>query len=153
MAVAAPVKKPSTKTHESIVNDAPRMFSESDFPVGTVAHQGDLILVRIAGLPTSAQRRKDRQLAIGNTQGSRHILKRGVPFDCQAAAVVRAIAEACRGAKIDPQYAGPVFQTKGGIADLTHPEHGNHCYRGDMTIAVVYQRNLDAEERERRVLD
>ena len=30
---------------ESIVNDELRTFDESAFPVGTVAHQGDLILV------------------------------------------------------------------------------------------------------------
>jgi hypothetical protein len=46
-----------------------------------------------------------------------------------------------------------VFVTVAGQADLTHPEHGNHLYRGDMVIACVYQRNLDAEERERRAMD
>ena len=138
---------------EAIVNDAPRTFSESAFPVGTVAHQGDLILVRIAALPPSARPRKDRQLAAGNTQGSRHVLDVGRPYDCPTAEVAAAIAAVCRGVEIATEYCGPVFQTEKGAADLLHPEHGHHHYRGDMSIAVVYQRNLDAEERERRVQD
>lgn len=138
---------------EKLVNDAPRTFAEADFPVGTVAHQGDLILVRITALPASAKRRRDRQMAIGDTQGSRHILKRGTPCDCAASEVAAAVAAVCRGVSISPQYVGPVFTTRKGHADLLHPEHGDHHYRGDMTIAVVYQRNLDAEEHERRTQD
>lgn len=138
---------------EAIVNDALRTFSDADFPVGTVAHQGDLILIRIGGLPEGAKPRKNRQMAEGNTQGSRHILKVGDAFDCPIAGVQRAIAAVCKGAKIGDAYVGPVFQTRDGSANLVHPEHGDHCYLGDMTIAVVYQRNLDAEDRERRVQD
>ena len=37
--------------------------------------------------------------------------------------------------------------------DLTHPEHGNQGFSAGAVCAVVYQRNLDAEEREARVLD
>jgi hypothetical protein len=138
---------------EQLINDAPRSFTEADFPVGTAAHQGDLILVRIARLPRSAKRRTDRQLAIGDTQGSRHVLQAGRPYDCATAEVAEAISAACRGLIVDRAYIGPVFETEAGVADLAHPEHGDHHYRGDMTIAVVYQRNLDAEERERRVQD
>ena len=138
---------------ESIVNDAPHTFTDADFVVGTVAHQGDVILVRIDALPPSAKPRKNRQLADGSTQGSRHILERGDVFDCEAAEVVTAIAACCKGTAVGEQYIGPVFQTKGGVADLTHPEHGNHSYCGDMTIAVIYQRNLDSEERAVRVVD
>ena len=138
---------------ESIVNDAPRTFADADFPVGTVAHQGDLILVRIDSLPPSAKPRKNRQLADGSTQGSRHILDRGDVFDCDFGEVVAAIARVCKGVTVDRKYIGPVFQAKDCVADLTHPEHGNHSYCGDMTIAVVYQRNLDQDEREARVVD
>jgi hypothetical protein len=138
---------------EAIVNDSPRTFTEADFPVGTVAHQGDVILVRIASLPLSARPRKIRQLAIGDTQGSRHILKKGMAYDCSPADVSAAIAAVCAGVHVAAAYCGPVFCAKNGIADLVHPEHGNHHYRGDMTIAVVYQRNLDSEEREQRVQD
>jgi hypothetical protein len=50
-------------------------------------------------------------------------------------------------------YVGPVFCTQKGAADLVHPEHGDHHYGGEMAIAVVYQRNLDGEEREQRTRD
>ena len=134
---------------ESIVNDATREFTDADFPIGSVAHQGDVILVRIAKLPTSAKVRKNRQLADGNTQGSRHVLVGGKCFDADRSEVQRAIAATCRNCTIGEQYIGPVFV--GG--ELTHPEHGNHVYQDDMVVACVYQRNLDAEERERRTVD
>lgn len=144
----------STKTlSKKIINDDPKTFTDADFPVGSVAHQGDVILVRIKNLPQSAVARKDRQMAIGNTQGSRHILQEGNPFDCNTSEVIGAITSVCRGVELQEQYIGPVFQTVQGRASLIHPEHGDHYYEGDMTIACIYQRNLDAEERERRVRD
>jgi hypothetical protein len=145
--------KPDLPSPEVIVNDAPRIFTEADFPVGTVAHQGDLVLVRIAGMPQSGKPRQDRQLAAGNTQGSRHVLETGLPYDCAASDVANAIAAVCPGVAVQAAYIGPVFATRGGAADLLHPEHGDHHYRGEMVLAVVYQRNLDAEEREQRVQD
>ena len=138
---------------EGIVNDAPRTFTESAFPIGTAAHQGDLVIVRIASLPASAKPRQDRQLAVGNTQGSRHVLKTGSAYNCAAADVANAISAVCPGVTVQADYIGPVFATQGGAADLLHPEHGDHHYRGDMVMAVVFQRNLDAEEREQRVQD
>ena len=138
---------------ESIVNDQPRIFTDADWPVGSAAHQGDLILVRIAILPASAKPRHQRQLADGDTQGSRHILEAGHVFDCQAADVVKAINAVCPRADIQDRYIGPVFRTSNDSAVLAHPEHGDHHYAGEMTIAVVYQRNLDAEQREQIARD
>lgn len=138
---------------ESIVNDDPREFCDADFPVGTVAHQGDLIFVRIKRLPTSAKSRANRQLAEGTTQGSRHVLSVGDAFDCDAEHVSAAISAVCRGVVVDTKYIGPVIQSVDGAADVVHPEHGDHFYRGDMVIACVYQRSLDAEQREQRVRD
>lgn len=138
---------------ESIVNDAPRTFTDSDFPVGTAAHQGDLILVRIVELPQSVKTRANRQLADGTTQGSRHVVKRGEVFDADPVEVAKAIKAVCPKASVEARYVGPVFRTIRGKADLTHPEHGNHLYREDMVIATVFQRNLDAEEREHRTVD
>lgn len=141
-----------TTVQESIVNDAPRTFTEADFPVGTVAHQGDLIFVRLSGMPKGTPR-KVRQLAEGNTQGSRHILAVGDVFDCNPQDVSKMIGTVCKGVSIDARYIGPFFRTSDGIADVVHPEHGDHFYRGDMVIACVIQRSLDSEERERRVQD
>lgn len=138
---------------ESLVNDAPRTFTDAEFPVGTVAHQGDVMFVRIARLP-AGRPRKNRQLAEGTTQGSRHILKGGEVFDCDPREVARLIGQACAGIQVDVRYVGPVFRTREGQADVVHPEHGDHCYRGeDWVIATVFQRSLDAEEREQRVQD
>lgn len=138
---------------ERIVNDELRTFTEADWPVGSVAHQGDLILVRISRLPALAKPRKQRQLADGTTQGSRHVLETGDVFDCPPANVTAAVKAACPAASVVDRYCGPVFRTAAGKALLTHPEHGDHAYEGEMTVAVVYQRSLDAELREQQVRD
>ena len=137
---------------EALVNDAPRTFTEADFPIGTVAHQGDLVMVRIRRLPKSAKKRSTRQMADGSTQGSRHILTEmsGDAFDCDAEEVVKALKTACPKVDIGAQYIGPVFRTP---AALEHPEHGDHIYAFEGVVAVVVQRNLDAERREQRTRD
>lgn len=136
--------------HEVIANDATHVHQTWD--VGDVAHQGDVIFVGIAKLPGSAKPRKNRQLAEGNTQGSRHVLKGGRCFDCDQAEVSQLIEFATRQS-IAARYIGPVFTTN---AEVDHPEHGNHVWPkslGKQVVAVVYQRNLDSEEREQRVID
>lgn len=138
---------------ESIVNNAPRTFTDADFPVGTAAYQGDLIIVRIAALPPSAKPRANRQLADGDTQGSRHVVDRGEVFDADPVKVAKAIKAACPKSNVDARYVGPVFRTVGEKADLVHPEHGYHLYRGEMVLAAYFQRNLDAEEREQKTRD
>lgn len=137
---------------ERIVNDAPKLHGT--FEPGDVAHQGDLIIVCIAKLPKSARPRKNRQLAEGQTQGSRHVLERGEVYDADAKEVAKAIKKAT-GAEVGEQYIGPVFvsPTDPTENDLTHPEHGNQGYAAKAVCAVVYQRSLDAEQREARVLD
>lgn len=137
---------------ESIINDSPRLLES--FEVGDVSHQGDLIIVRISQLPKSAKPRANRQLAEGNTQGSRHVLNRGKAYDADHAEVVQAIFAATK-CQVAEQYIGPVFisHEKPTANDLTHPEHGNQGFPAGAVCAVVFQRNLDAEERERRTVD
>ena len=137
---------------ERIVNDDSRFLSS--FGVGDVSHQGDLIIVGIDKIPGSAKVRKSRQLADGTTQGSRHVLERGEAYDCDAGEVTNAI-KAATGCLVDTKYIGPVFVSPGNPTadDLTHPEHGNQGFPAGQVCAVVYQRNLDAEEREQRVID
>lgn len=148
---------------ETIVNDAPHTFTEATWPVGSWAAQGDLNLVRLAEMPTrcliwfrsreSAIHRKNRQLADGNTNGSRHVLVIGEAYDCDRKKVAKAIKKLCPLANVDAKYIGPVFRTVDGFAELTHPEHGDHLYEGEMIVAVVFQRSLDQERREQRVRD
>lgn len=137
---------------EKIVNDAPRVFTDASWPVGSAAHQGDVILVRIEALPKSAKPRENRQVADGNTQGSRHILHGGSIYDCDLAHVEAAVQAVCPRAKLDRQCIGPVFTTD-EVTALRHPEHGDHEYESGMTVAVVFQRNLDAMQRAVRSVD
>jgi len=147
------VEKPiDSGVAEAIVNDDPKLHPMFDPP--SVAHQGDLIIVALKSLPTSAKPRENRQLADGNTQGSRHVLERGELFDADTAEVSSLIKDAC-GQSVDARYIGPVFVSPEAPTenDLTHPEHGNQGFPAGSICAVVYQRNLDAEQREQRTVD
>lgn len=137
-----------TNNHEKVVNDETRVFTEADFPVGTVSHQGDIILVRIAKMPKTAKPRSSQQLADGNTMGSRHIAK-GQVFECKPAEVAKLISEVCPKAKVQEYLIGPVFLG----CNLEHEEHGNQVFPEGSVIATVFQRTLESEEREARVKD
>jgi hypothetical protein len=147
------IKNKSTPApREGIVNNAPKLHA--NFQLGDVSHQGDLIIVRIAELPTSAKPRMSRQLADGDTQGSRHVMTRGRVFDADRNEVAKMIHNATK-VKVDPQFVGPVFVSpkKPKATDLDHPEHGQQGFPAGAVCAVVFQRNLDAEERVQRVRD
>ena len=138
---------------EAIVNDEPKLHES--FEVGDVAHQGDVIIIRIGSLPKSAKPRKNRQLAEGNTPGSRHVLKRGKAYDASKDELCVLIAQAT-SCDIATDYIGPVFVSPGKPTanDLTHPEHGNQGFPANAVCAVVYQRSWDQElEKARRVAD
>lgn len=148
-------KAPAAKAPvlESIVNNAPRTFTDADFPVGSVACQGDLYFVRIGSFPKSAKPRANRQLAEGNTQGSRHIVSIGAVYDCDSGEVSKIVNSLLKKLDLQARYVGPVFGTIDDKADVTHPEHGHHLFRGEMVLATIFQRNLDAEQREQRSID
>ena len=137
---------------EGIVNDASHLHAT--FAVGDVAFQGDLCLVGIGRLPQSARPRANRQLAEGSTQGSRHVLERGDVYDADPTEVI-ALIRSANGTEVDPRYIGPVIVSPAEptAEDLTHPEHGNQGFPAGTVCAVVYQRSLDAEQREARVRD
>lgn len=147
-------KKPKIKEpRERIANDAPKLHAT--FEPGDVAHQGDLIVVCIGKLPKSARPRKDRQLAEGSTQGSRHVLERGDVYDAPASEIADLIRVATGSVIEDSAFLGPVFVSPADPTadDLTHPEHGHQGFPAGAVCAVVYQRNLDSEEREQRTKD
>ena len=138
--------------HEPIINDESK-FHEA-FGTGDAVHQGDIMVIGIGAIPSGARNRKSRQLADGSTQGSRHVMTRGKVFDCDPVAVSQAIKDAT-GIRVDARYCGPVFVSPENPTadDLDHPEHGNHGFPARQVCAVVFQRNLDAEQREQRVRD
>lgn len=133
---------------ETMVNDAP--ITLDTWSLGDVSHQGDLIFVNIGDeMVKGAVQSRERQLAPGNTQGSRHIAATGVVYTAPAEEIIDRIRKAC-GAEVAQAYIGPVIM---GPCTVTHPEHGHQTFPTESCIAVVYQRSLDAEEREARVRD
>lgn len=145
-------RKVASQHQERIVNNEPKLLAT--FAPPDVCHQGDLIIVATHRLPKSAMPRTNRQLADGNTQGSRHVLTRGDVYDADEVEVAELIL-AATGCRIDPKYIGPVFVSpkEPTARDLYHPEHGPLGFPAGTVCAVVYQRSLDAEEREQRVID
>jgi len=118
---------------------------------GDVAHQGDVTLVGLPSLPIKKTTRKDRQIADGDTKGSRHIVEGGEIFDADTTEVAAMISKATKG-RVSPgvQYIGPVFS---GPCTLTHPQHQHQTFPANCVVVAVYQRNMDAEEREARAKD
>jgi hypothetical protein len=116
---------------------------------GDKAHQGDLILVALKKLPKSAKPRKDRQMADGTTKGSQHIVIGGSVYDCDRSELAKALNSDAKMNVVE-KYIGPVFA---GECVLTHPQHQHQSFPDHACTVVVYQRNLDAEEREQQVCD
>lgn len=116
---------------------------------GDRAHQGDIIFVALKSLPTTATLRKDRQLADGDTSGSRHILIGGKVYDVPKNTLRRRLLTD-HGIDVAEAYIGPVFA---GECAVEHPQHQHQAFPDHAATVVLYQRNLDAEEREERARD
>ncbi len=135
MATAVSVYRDIKKHAESIRNDESHELEVMS--PGDCWAQGDLLIVSLESVPAGcAPIKAERQLAPGNTQGSRHCL---VSLD---------------GVEMfqlpEPNALdGPVFRTDRKLV-IDHPEHGNLIVPPG-TYAVVYQRQF-AEEL-RRVAD
>lgn len=143
--------------NESMINDASVLLTDAQLEVGDCSHQGDVIFVRIGCLPERAVRRSDaqtRQLAPGDTRGSRHVCERGDVYDCDPEQVARLIHQA-NGCEVKQTYCGVCFvaPAEPTADDVTHPEHGNQGFPAGAVIAVVHQRSLDQDQREIRALD
>lgn len=126
---------------EKIRSDRPQKFPEAASP-GDRFRQGDLYITLLGDIPADATPMKEPalQLVPGSTQGSRHCLDSGAGVQMFTLA---------KPGTLD----GPVFR----LADertVTHPEHGHVILPGGgRCYGVHYQRDLDQEEQERRVLD
>lgn len=115
--------------------------------IGDVVRQGDLYLVCIEELPADGKRAQ-RQLAPGNTQGSRHVAEGecAVYQPKSPSAVARLIATICRGAEVPEQLIGPLVECVGDTT-ITHPEHGHRTLPAGSVWAVVFQRAYAEEIR------
>ena len=136
----AAVKKSAEKMHAA---KPERIGSPS---AGDVVRQGDLYLVCIESLPSG--NRAPRQLALGDTQGSRHCAEGEcvVYAPKSPAAVSKLIGVACRGAEVPEQLIGPLVECVGETT-ITHPEHGHRILPAGTTWAVVFQRAYADEVR------
>ena len=109
---------------------------------GEVVRQGDLYIEKLESLPEVGEVTNNTQLAIGQTQGSRHIIS--------PKPVNLTIYSPPKGASA---LQGP-FVSAPSAWTLTHPEHGNYCFEAG-AYKVTYQRDYAKERAEelRRVSD
>lgn len=126
------------KIEEKAVISKPFTRHISEMNIGNVIRQGDIYVEKVDDNHHHASDKAMRQLAIGNTQGSRHIADGDV--------------EIFSPSEKSP-LVGPVVKAQSRWI-LTHPEHGHFslpagCYQ------VRYQRDYASERAEeiRRVQD
>lgn len=103
--------------------------------VGEVIRQGDIYITRVDTNHPRGKVIQERQLAPGNSQGSRHVLEGDV--DVYAPVGTNPLM-------------GPVFIVR-GEARVPHPEHAHVVIRQVGTFQVTYQRDLAAESIQRSV--
>lgn len=124
---------------EQIANAEPATIEVVD--PGDVIRQGDLYLVRLdARLPAAKEPWPSRQLAIGETQGSRHIAEGERcevyrPIEAEAMKALHRLIPATRDHN---QFLGPTLWSPLPIT-ITHPEHGHRTIPAG-AYQVTYQR-------------
>lgn len=132
------------KHAEKIRNDATERVSTMS--IGDVVRQGDVYLVRIACLPKSAKPIKDRQLAPGSTQGSRHVLAGPCAIYTADAADLAALIKSAAKCEVPTALIGPCFAPQSDVT-IEHPEHAHRILPAECIGVVVYQRAFAEEVR------
>jgi hypothetical protein len=124
---------------EKIKNDETQQFPEAA-NAGDCWVQGDVYITLLEALPADVVKitKPEKQLAPGTTQGSRHCL------DALAGVTVYRLPN-------PGMLDGPVIRCL-KERTITHPEHGDVVLPPGI-YQISYQRDLDAENRERRVQD
>jgi hypothetical protein len=124
---------------------------------GDVVRQGDVYLVCL-DKPPAGKEIKDRQLAPGTTQGSRHVAE----GDCvvidiaDKAAMIREVnrlVPSTKGVLVsgrDEVLIGPAIECRKGVT-ITHPEHGDRSLEDGSIWLGLFQR--EHAEETRRVRD
>jgi len=103
---------------------------------GAHVRQGDIIVTFLEPTDQASKGAEitDRQLAPGNSPGSRHI----------AEGDVRLFAPSGRDA-----LEGPELRVGDGGCTITHPEHRHYRLPAGSRVRVTYERDLASEERAR----
>jgi len=115
-----------------------------DIPVGKAVRQGDIYIRAVTEIPGKRSEIKERQLAPGNTQGSRHIAEGKITLFSRDAD-----RDVMRRIKIEEDVAeeltGPGIEANERFT-ITHPEHadvslpaGKYCvtYQADYELAEI----------------
>ena len=118
-------------------NNKPRVFKDAGFPIGKTFPQGDVILTRISGEEFGklkiAGPAESRQLAPGNSMGSRHIVTPGPKILTLQGAT---------------PLEGPVIQAETAFS-VEHPKH-RHAGLPAGFYKVTFPRDFAREELARR---
>lgn len=111
--------------------------------IGSVVHQGDVYIVRVADNFPRGNELGTRQVAVGNTIGSRHIAE-GVGVTVYAGTQLPNFVKApewCRAGDMQ----GPVVVAT-ATWTLTHPEHAHHQIPAG-TFCVINQADFATRQR------
>jgi hypothetical protein len=141
---------------KSVAETAPRREVRyiKQCKVGTVpAHQGDVYLHRVVETWPRGNILGTRQIAVGDTQGSRHVAEGDGVTVYAGKNLPECFAAPTWAASLTPKQIKDIFLGPVIVADkrfkLTHPEHAYHCLP-----AGVYQVTYQADSRARaRVQD
>lgn len=112
-----------------------------EIEVGQFARQGDIYIVRMDKPPTGLQATKNRQLAPGTTQGSRHTVDESVEVLVRETPLERRATDRGLG------FEGPVLVSKDRFT-VSHPEHADISLPGGC-YEVVYQSDFASQQRAR----
>lgn len=113
------------------------VYTDADLPYGKQVRQGDVYLRRhpVDYPRTSFYEVPERQVAPGNTVGSRHVLRAGT-------------AKLMRPTKADPLAGGLIYAPDGFY--LEHPKHGDFDIRVPGCYEISFPQDLAAAQRARR---
>jgi hypothetical protein len=131
----------AAEAHEQIerqakTNAVPEVRRIRAIEVGKVVRQGDIYLHRVEAAHLKGKRRKDRQLALGNTMGSRHVAE--APAECYEGVQLPSWCD-------ERTFLGPLIKSEKRFT-VTHPEHA-HVELPAGTYQVTHQ--MDARTMER----
>ena len=108
-----------------------------------IAHQGDVYLWKVADNHPHSDKvwGNGRQVAVGTTKGSRHVITGDVEvFEGTKlpAPVIKYLTDNNVPKETWSQYLGPTIVAKGETT-LVHPEHAHHKVKFPATMQVTYQ--------------